>query len=119
LPLPPVHEVSSISYFDGTTFVTLDPSRYVVDLISQPARIFSVYGTPWPMMTYRRPASVVVDFVAGYEPDAVPKSTIRAMCMIVAGWYAQREHITEGTLSEIPAAANALLDCDVWGGQIV
>lgn len=66
VPRPRTLSVVSITYVDmsGAT-QTLDPSQYVVDLTSEPARIVPASGTYWPSeMTYI-PGSVKITFQCG------------------------------------------------------
>ena len=119
LPIPPVQSVSSVQYYDiGGNLNTLDPSRYIVDVASQPARIISTYATPWPVVTWTRPSSVMITFVAGYaNAAAVPVVTQQAILLWVAWMYAQRGD--SEALQAPPAAIDALLSIDSFGGQIV
>lgn len=112
LPVPPVQSVSSLQYYDPSgTLQTYDPSLYVVDLTSQQARIIPLYGTPWPLTNLYRPNSVIVSFVAGYgdSGSSVPQTTIQAMLMLIAYWYAQRESVADVSLTEAPQAVEMLL----------
>lgn len=66
VPKPTLQSVVSITYVDtnGAT-QTLDPSTYLVDTSSTPARITPVFGGIWPVTLYQNNA-VTVRFVAGY-----------------------------------------------------
>lgn len=66
LRLPPVQAVLFIDYVDGNgELQTLDADRYIVDVISEPARIVPAYGTFWPFNRCQ-PNAVQVRFLTGY-----------------------------------------------------
>lgn len=72
LPKPATFSVESVSYIatDGVTVVTIDPANYIVDLISEPARISPRPGYTWPYQQNYLPGQVRVNFTAGsYEVD--------------------------------------------------
>src|SRR5262245_53830344 len=62
----PVQEVTSIDYIasDGSS-QTMESSAYVLDNISEPARISPSYGRTWPVARWQ-PSAVAVTYVAGY-----------------------------------------------------
>jgi len=67
LPRSPLLSVTSIQYLDGTkTLVTLDPATYIVDTLSDPARITPQVGTVWPI-AYPQLNAVIIKFRAGYQ----------------------------------------------------
>jgi hypothetical protein len=80
LPLPSTVSVQSLTYLanDGVTVVTIDPSKYVVDTTSEPARISPVPGFTWPYQQNYIPGQVRVNYTAGTyeiavtEPFTVP-----------------------------------------------
>jgi uncharacterized phiE125 gp8 family phage protein len=115
VPMPRTQSVSSITYVDQSgEMQTLDPSQYIVDLTSEPARIVPALGTYWPSeMTYI-PGSVVLTFVAGsygdgVEVDTCPATIKAAIKMIVARLY-QMGAPEPLELELIPKGAVALLD---------
>ena len=66
LPKPRALSVQSITYIDLTnTTQTLDPSKYFVDINSEPARIVPMPGVYWPYTQSWLPNSVVVSYTAG------------------------------------------------------
>lgn len=70
LPKPATVSVDSISYIasDGVNVITIDPSNYTVDLVSEPARISPRPGYTWPYQQNYIPGQVQVLFTAGtYE----------------------------------------------------
>lgn len=95
LPLPPLQQVTQITYVDPTGATpTLDPSQYLVDDASQPARIYPAYGTSWPATRAQRNA-IAVRIVTGY-PDAasVPPTMKGAIKKFVAHFYENREPVS-------------------------
>lgn len=117
VPWPGTQSVTSIVYTaqDGTV-QTLDPSQYVVDLTSEPARIVPAFGSYWPSQMTYIPGSVVITFVAGSYGDGVtvndcPETIKAAIKLIVARLYELgRCEIIEADV--IPKAAKSLLDFD-------
>ena len=118
LPFPPVSAVSSITYVDtsGTT-QTWSASLYTTDLPSgpeaMPGRIVPVYGGYFPS-TRCVPNAVTVRFVCGYADEAaVPMSIRQAMLLLVGHWFAHRENVVVGNvsniISETPVTVQALL----------
>ena len=82
VPKPTLQSVVSISYVDtdGAT-QTLDPSTYLVDTSSTPARITPVFGGIWPVTLYQNNA-VTVRFVAGYGLAAAIPDGIKTWMII-------------------------------------
>lgn len=118
LPKPATVSVSSITYVDndGTT-KTLDPSSYLVDTTSIPARVTPGQGSFWPLVANYRPGSVKITFVAGSYGDGVtvntcPQTIVMAMLLLLAHWYEHRESASEANLKSIPMGVDALLDLD-------
>lgn len=107
LPLPPLVSVDSVTYFDETgASQTLDPSTYVVDPVSEPARLVPVPGTSWPA-TQRRVNAVSVTFTCGYGAagTAVPAGIRIWMLMMAGTLYENRELIavmSRGQIKELP-----------------
>ncbi len=66
-----------------------------------------VYLEFWPTDVRYQPASVKIDFVAGYgTPDDVPDTFKQAILLTVGSWYAGRE------VGDIPEAAKALFSIE-------
>src|ERR1039457_2262271 len=75
MPFPPLQTIDSIKYIDGTGVQqTLDPSQYLVDAVSEPARVTPAYGLTWPV-TQVRINAVEVTFTCGYPacPEGVKR----------------------------------------------
>lgn len=97
----PVTEVTSIAYRDDDGVEqTLDPSIYVTDLVSWPARIVLDANSSWPSVD-DNPNAVTITFVTGYE--SVPEAIKMAIRMTVAAWFATR------TMGDLPQAARDIL----------
>lgn len=95
--LPPLQSVVSITYLDaaGTT-QTLSPDRYIVDSVSEPARIFPATGFTWPA-TKDQVNAVKVQFVAGYgNAEAVPNNIKLWMLLRIGHAYENREPVIIG-----------------------
>lgn len=108
VPLPPLQSVTSIYYWDSTTGLRtlLDPSTYIVDNVSEPARIVPAPNTSWPA-TLNRINAVEVTFVAGYgDSGASVPSGIKDWLLMMAGTlYENRELIAvlnKGKLADLP-----------------
>ena len=70
LPFPSTVSVQSVSYLanDGVTVITIDPANYIVDTISEPARVSPAPGYTWPYQQNFIPGQVKINFTAGtYE----------------------------------------------------
>jgi uncharacterized phiE125 gp8 family phage protein len=119
---PPLLAVNSITYVDmNGNLQTMDPSTYVVDAASEPARISPLFGGIWPVTritgTPANPHSVVVNYNCGFGANstaalaAEPKfqQAITAIMMLVGHWYANREPVVAGQGVEIPFHISRLL----------
>ncbi|MBB6144721.1 putative phiE125 gp8 family phage protein [Silvibacterium bohemicum] len=118
LPRPRTVSVTSITYVDPTgTTQTLDPSTYVVDTTSMPARIVPAKGFYWPSVNVYQPGGVKITYVAGSYGDGVdvntcPQTIVMAMLLLIAHWYEHREGSSELNLKNIPLGVQALLDTE-------
>lgn len=120
IKLPPLQSVTSITYVDtaGAT-QTLAADQYLVDAVSQPARIAQAYGVTWPA-TRAQNNAVRVRFVAGYGlPGAVPQCIKSWMLIRIATLYENRQEIIIGPGGKIEIEASfidSLLDSErVYG----
>ncbi|MES2173851.1 MAG: head-tail connector protein [Pseudomonadota bacterium] len=65
----------------------------------------AAFGSTWP--TSYGPATVTVE--AGYPTAAdVPQSMKQAILLLVAHWFANREAVSDKTMTEVPMAVEAL-----------
>jgi hypothetical protein len=95
LPRSPVQSVTSIQYYDPSgALQTLDPSQYIVDNISEPARIVPAPGTAWPA-TQNRVNAVKVVFTAGYGNSGtnVPSGILHWILLTTGTFYENREMV--------------------------
>jgi hypothetical protein len=81
LPGPPVMSVDGIVVVksDGTTETLEQDTDFILDRISEPARVTPMPGSDWPASLYVANA-VKINFTAGYDvdPAAVDEATIAA-----------------------------------------
>lgn len=106
----PLQSVSSITYTDTDgTEQTLAVADYQVVTDELLGRIVPAYGVDWP--TARdMPGAVVVTYVAGYGAAAdVPESIKSAVLLLIGHLYEHREAVSDGSMSELPMAVDALL----------
>ena len=86
IPMPPLQTVDSIKYYDADGVKqTLSPSAYIVDNVSEPARVTPAPNTTWPN-TQNRINAVEVSFTAGYDDAGglVPKGIKSWMLMHIS-----------------------------------
>lgn len=101
LPRGPVTAVAWVKYFDVTgTEQTLDPSLYLVDLISEPARLVPAPDKVWPA-TQHRANAVTVQFISGYA--TTPPAILQAIRATVVSWFENRD------MASLPADARKAL----------
>lgn len=113
----PVTEVVSIKYVaPDRTEQTVDPARYLVDAVAEPARILPAPGQCWPQ-TACVPNAVIVQFKAGDVAADVPASIRQWMKLRIGTLYAHRESVLAGVKPETLPFVDRLLDRHkVWGG---
>ncbi|WP_404711490.1 head-tail connector protein [Sphingomonas sp. MMS24-J13] len=100
LPFPPLIELVSVSYIDGSGAVqTVDPSAY--EMLGQ--TLVPAFGTAWPTPRWQR-ESVRVRYRAGYpatnaDPpvSTVPPAIITAILLMVGDLYRFRETVMAGS----------------------
>jgi len=91
LPLPPLQDVTSITYRDASGVAqTLSSATY--DVLDGPkSAVVLKSGQAWPS-TGDHPRAATITFVAGYgEPEAVPRTIVNAVLLAVGEMYANRE----------------------------
>jgi uncharacterized phiE125 gp8 family phage protein len=118
IPLPPLIEIIGVFYLDSAdNEQTLATSSYIVDPISEPARLVPARGAGWPVCGHHEVNSVRIRFRAGYldmsnspPTDNVPFEIKAAILMHVADLYANRETQVIGQgVTTLPWAAEQLL----------
>lgn len=122
LAFPPAVSVQAMTYIgtDGFPHVLLPDVDFVLDRITEPARIFPLPGMYWPADLYVA-NSVQIDFTAGYDPNpsatdthtvtssppnqqplskivtGIPQKLILGILNLAAYWYNNR-----GQLGTVP-----------------
>lgn len=118
IPLPKLQSITEIEYLDTNGVLQiLDPSLYVVDSSSTPARITPAWGKVWPVTRWQMNA-VRIRFVAGYGTAADVPDTIKLwMKLRIKHYYDNRGIVAvdhKGVLSELPRMLiDGLLDGEV------
>lgn len=108
----PVVSITHVKYYDTTdTLQTLASSNYILDNISQPARIgLSVTGN-LPSLADRINA-VEVKYTVGYGTTSseVPEGIRQAVLITIGNWYENRQSVITGrTATELPLSSQYLL----------
>lgn len=95
---PPVQSITSIKYYDPSMVLqTVPGGNYLLDSISEPARVSPVIGVNWPS-TANVPNAVQITFLAGYtDPTLCPENIKLALKMVVGNFYENREETVIGT----------------------
>jgi hypothetical protein len=127
--MPPVAEVLGIDYTasDGTNKTLEQDTNFLLDSVSEPARVFPLPGQMWPSCLYC-PNAVRIRYRAGYgdltdvdiSPIAgeisvgaagqpIPKRALTAMYQLMNNWYENREAAAPGSMNEIPNHVKMLL----------
>ncbi|MDY6960316.1 MAG: head-tail connector protein [Pseudomonadota bacterium] len=109
LPLPPLRSVTSVKYIDPAgDEQTLSTDDYVVDAATYVGQIRLGYEKAWPA-TRCEDHAVRIIFAAGFGAGSeVPMALRQAMLLMIGHWYANREAVSETSLSEVPMAAKWL-----------
>jgi uncharacterized phiE125 gp8 family phage protein len=101
IPRPPLQSVISIMYLDvNAVQQTLDPSLYIVDSDSEPARIVPAYGQLWPDIQ-NTISTIRVRFVCGYTFPAFDPTVAYAVgqqVVYLGAIYKCKAPTTAGTL---------------------
>lgn len=107
LPLARVSSVPSIVTTDRTGATALfDSSKYIADVINEPAQIVLKAGNTWPAPAdqLQEVNGVTLTFVVGYGAAGsnVPESILLAIKILAAHYYENRELIAPLSFSKIP-----------------
>jgi uncharacterized phiE125 gp8 family phage protein len=112
---PPCITVTALKYVNTSgVLTTIDPTGYIVDTDSEPARIFpGPAGATWPPCLYV-PNAVQINFIAGYDTDpsalnTMPEGLVLAILMLVANYYENREAAQAGAFGKLPFHIEQLL----------
>jgi len=141
VPYPPLKSVDSMRYIgaDGNAVTLHQDVDFVLDRITEQARIFPLPGQYWPADLYVA-NSVEVTFTAGFDPNpaatpdthtitatlpnqqpdsvvvlAIPQTIRTAILMLVAHWYFNREPVIAGSAATVPNHVNDLL----WSQAVI
>ena len=102
--VPELLRVGASRRADGNT-QTLASTEYLVDAVSEPARLTPAYSKTWPA-TRNQANAVTVTFVCGYaSPEAVPIGIRRWMKLRVGTLYENREEVAllnRGKIEALP-----------------
>jgi uncharacterized phiE125 gp8 family phage protein len=117
LPMGPVSSVAQVTYIDGEgAEQTIASSDYVLDDYSNPARLYTAFGSSWPTAQNSANSSRI-RYRAGYDlpadspnPNPIPFSIVQAMKLIIGHLYENRENTTDANLELLPLGAMTLLD---------
>lgn len=108
----PVQSIGSVTiYDDAGGSDTWASSNYRLSIPGDRARLVPTDNAAWPSAT-RRSDAVEIQYVAGYGDAGsdVPDAILKAMKLLVAHWYENREAVVLGTIAtELPVAVKALL----------
>lgn len=108
----PLKSVTSIKFYDSMgALQTMEDTNYVIDDLSEPARI-ELRIAP---MTEKRINAVQIEYVCGknYTADNLPGKAKAAIMMLAGHMYENREEVVTGTIvSKVPMAAQDLMDFD-------
>lgn len=118
LPKPPLVSVQSITYVEpsaGAT-LTLDPTTYLVDTTTEPGRISPAYGQVWPVTRWQVNA-IQINYTCGYgSASQVPANFRRAIMLLVASWYENREAVSAIAMNPVPRSVDDLI-IQGWYGE--
>ncbi len=98
----PVASITSVKYVDEIgSEVALTSDQYLVDVISEPARVQSVSG--W-FAAAGVVNQVIVRYVVGSDVSAIPKPLIQGMMLVISDLYDQRSD----SVKRLPTASEYL-----------
>ena len=109
----PVIDITTITYYDSDDVAAiLDPSNYILDDVSKPARIAWTSTAEIPSL-YKRINAVIVKYTCGYGTSStdVPDGIKQAILLTLGNWYENRQSVISGrTATELPLSSQYLLD---------
>ena len=112
LPRGPVQSITHIKYTDvDGNESTFSSDNYLLDVVSEPARLTLKSTASWPTVELRELNGVYVRYVAGYgdAPTDVPQSVRQAILLLTGHLYENREQSVAEALRDIPFGVQALL----------
>lgn len=109
----PVIAITHVKYYDtNDTLQTLASSNYILDNISQPARIgISIDGTLPNLADRINAVEVKYSVGYGFTSDDVPEGIKQAVLITIGNWYENRQTVITGrTATELPLSSQYLLE---------
>jgi len=101
----PLATIDEVRYRDADDVEqVLDSDSYRVALGGRPARLATIGQRSWPALA-AGPGAVRVEMTAGYAEGEVPRGMIRAMLLLISGYYEDRN--TGGLADAVETAARA------------
>ena len=109
----PVSSITHIKYYDSDdSLQTLAGTVYLLDEVSQPARIGLKPNQSYPNIANRINA-IEVKYTVGYGTAAssVPEAIRQAVLITIGNWYENRQTVITGrTATELPLSSQYLLN---------
>ena len=109
----PVDSITHIKYYDAdNSLQTLASSVYILDKISQPARVGLDVNQSFPNLA-KRINAIEVKYTVGYGTAStdVPEGIKQAVLLTIGNWYQNRESVITGrTATELPLSSQYLLE---------
>lgn len=108
LRFAPLKTFTHLKYInsDGVETTLVENTDYKIDTFSEPPRIYPEYNKTWPTIR-DEPLAVIIEYVAGYSTASdVPAPIRKAMLLIVAKMYEQRED----SVKNLPTMSRWLLN---------
>lgn len=113
IPLGPIQSITHLKYYNEVgSLITMNPSLYQTDIISEPGRIKLSPGSfSWPSIQPDKANAVEIQFVAGYgAAAAVPEGIKRAVSLAVGSLYSNREdEITSSSVNKFDRTCERML----------
>lgn len=110
LPRLPVQQIVSFGYDDTSGVDTVFTGYRFGDMAR--GELLPTAGTSWPITGYS-PAAVRISYLAGYNPEDLPRPLIQAVLLTLGHFYANREAVTLGNHNlptVLPLAVDRLID---------
>lgn len=110
LPRAPLISITSITTYDEARNATVwAAGNYYADTGNRPGRLLLKSGATWPIPTASG-AGIVIAYKAGHEDAAaVPGHLKRAIKLIAAHWYENRELVDYDGPSKVPMQADRII----------
>lgn len=109
----PVSSITHIKYYDSNdSLQTLAGTVYLLDEVSQPARIGLKPNQSFPNLADRINA-IEVKYTVGYGETSsdVPEGIRQAVLITIGNWYENRQSVVTGTIAtQLPLSSQYLLN---------